>query len=382
MMTYEEVIAYHDELLTKNLKLMFADSQTDTDNPMLLDVITYNTLKHAGMLYRYTADDELFSIFSEESVVSIVELAYDYIKDMTIVESLENIIGEDILTDYDLENVDGLLYFRDGLEMVLFMLIRLAKPLVYEGNSDLLDILAKARSYALTFDEILNKRPDIYTVASRAGAYVQEYFKIELDKADFWWFYEAREEDEKYSEFEVELTRLINVKILKEKMAEVFKSVVESLKKPSILAPDLNIELNPVTLVAASEISMDLAEISGIKCEFSIDNDPEHFLVLKSSTDREHLCLYVLNTDEKTLSYALDGKCFVFKVEGKEWTSIINDGRSEFGIIAEMSELLIEIKDDDSTIYGTLLPIMSKSKSLLDKLFLEYQTHEDESRDR
>ena len=201
MLTKEEVVAYHDDLLSKNLSEELNDS-----------AVAYSTLKHAGMLYRYTADEELFSIFPSDSVIAVTEHACDYIKDMTIVESLESILEEDFLSGYDLENVENLMYYRDGLEMVLFMLARLAKPLVYDGNSELLDTLVKARSYALTFDEILRKRPDVYTVASRIGGYVKEYFKIELNKDDFWWFYKAIEDDQKNTVFEEELAELLENK--------------------------------------------------------------------------------------------------------------------------------------------------------------------------
>ena len=46
MLTKEEVVAYHDDLLSKNLSEELNDS-----------AVAYSTLKHAGMLYRYTADE-------------------------------------------------------------------------------------------------------------------------------------------------------------------------------------------------------------------------------------------------------------------------------------------------------------------------------------
>ena len=438
MLTYDEVKAYHEDLLTENLKMISENKQTDKD------VIFYNILKHAGMLYRYTADEELLSIFPSDSVVTVTELACDYIKDMTIVESIENILEKDILTDYDIENVENLLYFRDGLEMVLFMLTRLAKPLVHDVDSELLDILAKARSYAFTFDEVLRKRSDVYTVASRAGAYVKDYFKIAVNKTDFWWFYKAIEDDEKHCVFEEELLRLIHRKALVKKMAEMFKAVLppETKKSAEVYSPAnegvlihrercmelassttmkslvkkmakmFKAVLSPETkkpamvdnptafpcerempsrtrlsqrttcVMAASSTTMPVSGISCIKCEFDIDNDPEHQFALKYSKDNKSFSLFVLNTNNNIRSSDLDGNNLVFTTEKTVFTSIIENGKCVFNGTMEMSELLIEIKRTDGTLFGTLIPneeeIISNTCFELSDLVKNYECSDNE----
>ena len=189
-------ISFHSQSLRESMA-SWSDEEKAADSGVSRKEAAYETLKHAALLWRYTADekvlDDLRSLHVDQRR-SLVINACAYVDDFLLLQLANELVASDALSDEQIESAEELLLERDGFQAAWDLARQLVADIL-EHEADLLRALTKARCRITQADDLLRVRPDIVSIASRIMEPFREIAKVTFDKSKYWWFYESREWD-------------------------------------------------------------------------------------------------------------------------------------------------------------------------------------------
>jgi len=192
-----DILDFHTQCFREYLEFWYSAEERD-EVGVSREEAAYHALEHAGMLQRYTGeDDSVRKVFSMPKAErkALTRYACAYIGHMSLTEKARRILSDNDYEADELELIEDILFQRDGLETVFFMLVgTVAKDFLREP--DISGMLADTRCKIFDLDEVLLSRPDVYIIASRALESIKERIVIPLNEKDYWWFYKARTLDE------------------------------------------------------------------------------------------------------------------------------------------------------------------------------------------
>jgi hypothetical protein len=192
----------------------------------------YGMLHHGSKVDRYTGNSEVFNLcksLKPEILRKLVLDACAFMETVTLEEKAKELTQIDAFSDEDMEEAEDLLMFRDWVEAAF----QLARKLVqdeWKNDKELRGALAMARIKTRAGDQLLRERSDITSVASRILVMEKDMIKEPLDKKDYWWLFESREQDE---EFEKAFSSVPEFFTSLGLSPDIFKKAIEEKKTKS-----------------------------------------------------------------------------------------------------------------------------------------------------
>ena len=161
----------------------------------------YYLLENTGLLWRATADDNVrgaLSILARNDRVSMVCDCFAHILSFTMADQLESLLAHELLSVEQMDALTGLMVRRDGLQCAFDMAAYLVDD-VLDNDVSLLAKHADVAEFVHKVDKQLLARMDVAACISRVMEPGLPQVKVTLDRKAYWWFYRAREWDQRYT---------------------------------------------------------------------------------------------------------------------------------------------------------------------------------------
>ena len=219
----------------------------------------YNIFENFGLLFRYTNEEKylkrLNKLILEDKF--LLEDAINYLNNSNIQNRAKKVFEIEAVDESDLDEAEDIVAARDEFQAAIDIIRLVAKNIIID-NSNLKTKFVNAICNIEKADIIILERPDIARVATRVMEQFIPMIKTEINKNNYWWFYDMREYDKREDEINsdtawaladatINPVILFQDKIKKDKV-DTFENVTKIFS--SITSPKYKIEL---PLAAASE---------------------------------------------------------------------------------------------------------------------------------
>jgi len=196
MNTQLDWIEHYKETLDDYIK--FRNEKNKNVSP---EESAYGILENSGLLFRYTNDkkylESLNKLISEDK--NLLEDAINYLNNSNIAERTKKVFDIEVINDSGLEEAEDIIAARDEYQAAIDC-IRLVAQETIKSNEKLKDKFVRAIMKINKADMIILERPDIARVATRVMEQFIPMIKTEINKNNYWWFYDLREYDKREEE--------------------------------------------------------------------------------------------------------------------------------------------------------------------------------------
>lgn len=148
----------------------------------------YHVLEHAGMLVRYTGDENHLRFLTELSAPerrALILAACDYVAEMVLPTRVEQLVKCEALDEEGLEQLEYLYVQRDGLGTVLNLARGLAQD-QFGDDAELGDAFEESRRVAVQASDLLLSRDDFLPVAGEVLADLPRKIRVPEGAAGRW----------------------------------------------------------------------------------------------------------------------------------------------------------------------------------------------------
>lgn len=185
----QKLIADHGAALDECADAYFEGAE-GTEGCASKQELAAEILKHFGMLYRYTGDNEFLKQFQEMPKDDRRVLCLDaalLITDSPLPEITFCFSAEELLSETQMEMVKTLFFRRDDLGVVIDMIRLLVYDLIENGDAELEQAVMGALRVENEMDRILRQNPSLAVVAGAPVRALREFIVTDIDPVRQWW---------------------------------------------------------------------------------------------------------------------------------------------------------------------------------------------------